>query len=467
MKNNHCIIGLDVGTSSVKAIAVDLEGNQLAGSRKSLTLHCQAPHQYLQDVNEVTAGIFEVLKKVSEKVANMKIETVGITGQSVSLILLDQNNIPLFPIINHLDIRSTITARKIERKTGPLGYIGTKVLANLVWIKETRPDIWRDIKHVFDVKEYAGYLLTGEKSSDKIWYFIEDLETAFKNLEVPSNLLGPPKSFTDVLGYVTPESALKTGIPAGTPVVISLGDSLTCPFGSGVREEGDMADVCGATEIMAAATRDVRGVDSYPYILNGLKLVSYSPPIGLMHQWFVMTLSQIAGVDLSTAYNMFEEYAAREKPGANGLIFLPGSFTGSPKMISMGLTRLTFANTIGQLARAFYECITFELNHTVEVFRAAGVPISKIIVSGGGATTFLCQLKADVLGLEVDMPNIMETGCFGAALIAGYAVGLYNSLEEAVSKVKIKQRFKPSHEYDYGERYREYIDVRQSYGQTL
>ncbi|MEM3095754.1 MAG: FGGY family carbohydrate kinase [Nitrososphaerota archaeon] len=465
--DRRCLIGLDVGTTSVKAIAVDLEGNLLAGARAPLPLHSPARHHYIQDADEMREAIFQVLQIVSMQLGSCRVEALGITGQSISPIVADRNGRPLHPIISHLDSRSLPLVDMLSERVGPLGYVGVKLFANLVWIRREKPEIWRSIGMVLDVKEYAGYLLTGQPSCDRIWYQIEDVGRYCKELEIPAEWLGPAKVFTEVLGQITMESSRRTGLPSGTPVIVSLGDSLVSPYGSGVVREGDMADVCGATEIMSVAAREVHGVLAYPYMLNGLKITSHSPPIGLMHKWLVEMLAEISGVETAKAYHLIEEMAVKAGPGAGAVIFLPGSFKTVPKMINTGLTHLTYHNSFKQLVRAFYECTAFELKHTVETFEAAGARISRVIVSGGAATPFLCQLKADVLEMDVETPKIMETGCMGAALTAGYAVGLYHSLDEAVSVVKVGRVYHRSGDYDYGERYRQYLEVRRGCGGLL
>lgn len=462
---NDCIVGLDVGTTSVKAVAVDLDCDEIAAVRKSLTLHSPKPNHYVQDVLEIRETVFDVLKKTTMSLGGWKVRAVGVTGQSISPILLDSEAKPLYHAISHLDTRSVPTANSLAERFGPLSYFGFKFFANLLWVRSELPEVWKRIGMVFDVKEYVGYLLTNQRSTDRIWYLIEDVERLCRELGIPLEWLGPSKSFTEVLGCVTAEAGRKTGIPEGTPVVVSLGDSLASAFGSGVAKEGDMADVCGATEVMAAAVRDVRGIPSYPYLLPGLKIASHSPPIGLMHKTLVAMLGELTNT--KDDYKTFEQMASEAEPGAGNIIFLPGSFKTRPKTIDMAFIHLGYSNNFKQVARAFYECTAFELRHTVEAFEAAGAKVNRIVVSGRAATPFWCQLKADVLGRDVETPKIMETGCLGAALTAGYAVGLYSSLEEAVSRVKVGRIYRSSGEHYYSDRYQQYLEARKICGEAL
>jgi len=460
-------VGVDVGTTSVKAIAVDLEGKQVAGARATIPLYSPARHQYIQDAWEMRDALFQTLRMLMTRIGDMKIEAVGVTGQSVSLIIADAGGRPLHPVISHLDTRAVDLLDELSKLTGPMGYIGMKLVGNLSWVRRFKPEVWKMIGMVMDVKEYAGYLLTGRPSSDRIWYQIEDVERYFRELDIPFQWLGQPTGFTEVLGHISETAQLSTSLPTGIPVIISLGDSLISPYGSGVMREGDMADVCGATEIMSALAREVHGVLAYPYLLGGLKMASHSPPIGLIHKWIVERLAEMWGVEMEKAYVMFENMAEKAGPGGGGVIFLPGSFKLSPKMANIAFTDITYCNDMRQIARAFYECSVFELRRTVEVFEAAGCRVSRIVVSGGGATPFWCQLKADILGREIETPAITETGCLGAALTAGYAVGLYPSLEYAASVVRIAKLYKPSESYDYGERYSQYLKAREVCGQLL
>jgi sugar (pentulose or hexulose) kinase len=462
-----CLIGVDIGTSSVKAIAVDLGGNQLASAKTPLTLYSPARHNYLQDATEIRNALFQTLRMLTERIVSCKINAIGITGQSISLIITDNEGRPIYPVINHLDARAATLLDYLSSKFGSIGYFGMKFIGNLAWIKMFEPNIWDRIGMVFDVREYAGYLLTGKQSIDELWYQVEDVERYLQELGVPSRWLGQPISFTEVLGYVTETAHRETGLPAGTPVVVAPGDALASPFGSGVIREGDMADISGVTEIMTVATTSAQGIIAYPYLLGGLKLVQFSPPIGLVHQWLVRTTAKILGIELERAYTVFEEMAKKSEPGSGGVIFLPGSFRPGPKKFNIALTDITYFNDIKHIARAFYECSAFELRRTIEVFEKFGCKVSRIIVSGGGATPFWCQLKADVLGRAVEVPAVTETGCLGAALVAGYAVGLYPSLKEAASVVRIAKMYEPSKTYDYEERYHQYLEAREKYGQFL
>jgi xylulokinase len=465
--DEKCLVGVDVGTTSVKAIAVNLEGKQLASSRAPIPLYSPARHQYIQDAGEMRDSIFQALRILTAQISGFRVEGVGVTGQSISLIIADRGGRQIHPIINHLDTRAITLLHELEKTVGPLGYVGVKLVGNLNWVRRFKPEVWKMIGMVMDVKEYAGYLLTGQPSSDRIWYQIEDLERYFRELDMPIEWLGRPTGFTEVLGHVSETAHQNTGLPTGTPVIISLGDSLISPYGSGVVREGDMADVCGATEIMAAATSSAHGIVAYPYLLAGLKIASHSPPIGLIHKWIVERMAELLGVELEKAYVMFENMAEEAGPGGGGVIFLPGSFRPTPKMFNIAFTDITYSNDIRQIARAFYECSVFELKRTVEVFEEAGCRVSRIVVSGGAATPFWCQLKADILGREIETPAVTETGCLGAALTAGYTLGLYPSLEQAASVVRIAKVYRPSKTYDYGKRYSQYLTARERCGQLL
>ncbi|GBC68491.1 L-xylulose/3-keto-L-gulonate kinase [archaeon HR01] len=465
--DKRCLIGLDVGTSSVKALAVNLEGVQVAASKAQLTIHSPSRDLYIQYADEMRESIYRVLNMLTHSLGGWRIEAVGVTGQSISPVVMDKEGNPIHPVISHLDTRSVLVADELSETVGRLGYVGTKLVANLVWLRRSRPDLWKRIEMVADVKEYAGYLLTGKNTSDQILYLIEDLERLCRELDIPLHWFGEKHSFKDVVGYITAEAERETGIPAGTPVIIALGDSLASPLGSGVARAGDMADVCGATEIMSAATYEARDVLTFPYPINGLKITSHSPPIGLAHKWIVERIAEISGVEREKAYKVFEEMAEKAGPGAGGLVFLPGSFKTFPKRFDAAFAGITYFHDLRHFARAFYEGAALELRKTVEDFERAGAKVDRIVVSGGGATSFNCQLKADILDREIDVPEIKETGCMGAALIAGYALGIYSTLEEAVSTVKISKKFFRSSNHDYGREYSKYLELRELCGRIL
>ena len=446
-----CLIGVDVGTTAVKAVAVDECCELLAEARLPLNLFSPSRGIFIHDAGEIGDKVFESLKRLMDKLGGGRVQAVGVTGQSVSLVLLDESGNPVYPVLSHLDKRAELAAEEMKGSLGEMGYIGRKLVGNLLWLKRNEPSVFEKVARVLDVKEYVGFLLTGRSSVDELWFMVEDVWRLCRDAEINPNLLGEVMSYRDVLGYVSDDAARRAGLRRGVPVVVALGDSLAAMIGSGVVNEGEMVDVAGATEVMAMLVKE-KTPSSYPSYITGLNMMSISPPLGLMHKWLVETFSP------NRDYMSFEKLAENVPPGADGLMFVvDGSKTS--KNVEASLVNLSYCHGWGHVARSFFEAAAYELRRVVEMFEQV-TGVRRIVSSGGGATRFVTKLKATVVGKTFQVPEIRETSALGAALTAGTATGLYKNLREAASQVKIAETIHGGEQTTYENHYRKYLDAK-------
>lgn len=447
-EGGRCLIGVDVGTTAVKSVAVDECCELLAEARLPLTLFSPSRGVFTHDAGEIRDKVFESLRLVMRNLEKRRVEAVGVTGQSVSLVLLDKSGNPVYPVLSHLDNRADLAAMGLENSLGKMGYIGRKLVGNLAWLKKHEPNVFEKVSKVLDMKEYVGYLLTGRSSVDKLWFMVEDLERLCLDAGINPSLLGEVMSYSDVLGYVDDKAAERAGLERGVPVVVALGDSLAAMIGSGAVEEGDMVDVAGATEVMAMLVKE-KTPHSYPSYISGLDMISVSPPLGLIHKWLVEKISP------HSDYMAFERLAEDASPGSDGLMFVAqGSKT--MKDVEASLVSLSFCHGWNHVARSFFEAVAYELRRVVEIFEQV-TKVRRIVSSGGGATGFVTKLKATVVGKPFQIPKIRETAALGAALTAATATGLFKNLAEAASSVKIAETIHGENQPIYDELYRRYL----------
>lgn len=206
-ERGRCLIGVDVGTTAVKAVAVDECCQLLAEARLPLNIYSPSRGIFTHDAGEIRDKMFESLRLLMKKLDGRRVEAMGVTAQSVSLVLLDRLGNPVYPVLSHLDKRADLAAEEME---GSQGYIGRKLVGNLVWLRRHEPNVYAKISKVLDMKEYAGYLLTGRTSVDKLWFMVEDLERLCLDAGINPSLLGEVQTYTDVLGYV--ETMLRNGL---------------------------------------------------------------------------------------------------------------------------------------------------------------------------------------------------------------------------------------------------------------
>lgn len=451
-ERGRCLIGVDVGTTAVKAVAVDECCQLLAEARLPLNIYSPSRGIFTHDAGEIRDKMFESLRLLMKKLDGRRVEAVGVTAQSVSLVLLDRLGNPVYPVLSHLDKRADLAAEEME---GSQGYIGRKLVGNLVWLRRHEPNVYAKISKVLDMKEYAGYLLTGRTSVDKLWFMVEDLERLCLDAGINPSLLGEVQTYTDVLGYVDDDAAKRASLKPGVPVVVALGDSLAAMIGSGVVEEGEMVDVAGATEVMATLVKE-KTPHSYPSYISGLYMMSVSPPLGLMHKWLVEKISP------NSDYTYFERLAEHAPPGAEGLMFVADGWKMT-KDVWGSLVNLTYCHGWNHVARSFFEAVAYELRRVVEIFEQV-TKVRRIVSSGGGATGFVTKLKATVVGKPFQIPEIRETAALGAALTAATATGLFKNLAEAASSIKIAETIHGESQPIYDELYRRYLATRNRLG---
>ncbi|HZQ07801.1 MAG TPA: FGGY-family carbohydrate kinase, partial [Anaerolineae bacterium] len=244
---------------------------------------------------------------------------------------------------------------------------------------------------------------------------------------------GEAHTWGEPVGAVTDRAAAETGLHPGTPVVMATRDALCNFVGAGLTEPGIILDQAGTTEIVAAVTSNPLSNCGYPvrHLIPNLWLTSLAPLYGVAPRWF-----RDQFLPSGSTFETLHALAAQAPPGAASLIFLP-SLRGEKGIVHDPTARGVFVGLSTQhgtthLARAILEGTAFGLRQIIEKYEAGGAGLCEIRIAGGGAHSSLWnQIKADVLGRPVAVLRVLETGCLGAATLAGVGVGLYPDLRQA------------------------------------
>jgi xylulokinase len=258
--------------------------------------------------------------------------------------------------------------------------------------------------------------------------------------------LPPIRACGEVIGMVTPKAAEATGLAPGTPVIAGMTDGTAAAVEVGLTRPGDAAEMTGqSTVLLICSDAPYRGTALIPlgHAIPGLHLVvgAMSATGGAL-RWFRDQLgehevaeAQRQGVD---PFELLSAKAAQSPPGANRLIFLPYMY-GERSPIWDSAARgvffgLSLATTKGDLVRAILEGAAYGLRHNVETAAEAGFMVETLACVGGGARSALWnQIKADVLGRPVTLPQAASGAAMGDAILVAASVGLYTSLSEAVA----------------------------------
>jgi xylulokinase len=452
-------LGLDVGTSGVKAVLVHPRGDVAASATAPLSLDAPRPGWAEQDpASWWTAGVAAVRRVLASR-PGAGVAAVGIAGQMHSSVFLDGAGEVIRPALLWCDGRTTAECAEITERVG--GEARLRELAcnpalegftlpKVLWLRRHEPAAFARLATVLLPKDYVRFRLTGElatEPSDASATLMYDTARMRWSGEImaavglPASLLPPVGGSAEVLGRVTAAAAALTGLAEGTPVVGGGADNACGAAGVGVVEPGEAVASWGTSGTVLAPLAEPR-VDpglrahTFCHVVPGTwYLMGVVLSAGGAFAWYRDQLArELAGA--ADAELRLDEEAASAPPGAGGVTFLPylqGERTPHRDAMARGaFTGLSLAHTRAHLTRAVLEGICFALRDSVSILRELGMAPGHLLLTGGGARSpFLRRLQAEVFGLPVTVVNREEGPAYGAALLAAVGVGAFPDLASA------------------------------------
>jgi xylulokinase len=432
-----CYLGVDVGTSSSKGVLVDGTGRVLASARRThAVVH---PHPAWAEMpvrvwwDDAAALTRELLGQ-----APGAVDAVGVTGMGPCLLVTDVEGSPLRdPILYGNDTRATAqidrlttelgAAEVLERTGSPLTTqaVGPK----LAWIVENEPQVAGAMRRFFMTNSWLAHRLTGEYVLDHLsasqagpMYDVNTLDWYRPWAEIVAPRIELPRLCWagDVVGRVTPEAAAATGLTAGTPVVPGTIDAWSEAVSVGAQRPGDLMLMYGTTMFLLATTTTKLTSPQLWGTVGALPetrcLAAGMATSGAVTTW----LRDLFG---SPDFGELLSEAAKSPPGSRGLVLLPylaGERTPLFDPDARGLlVGMTLSHGRGDLYRAALEATAYGVRHNLEVMRAAGVDITRVIAVGGGTEGALwTRIVSDVAGLVQDLPTHTVGASYGAAFLA-------------------------------------------------
>jgi xylulokinase len=441
-------LGIDLGTSAVKALVVDGNGTVRGmGSAEYPTLR-PYPGWAEQDPDAWWQATIDAVQQAIGWAGAATIGGVGFSGQMHGAAFLGANDKPLYPTVIWEDQRSArqvaeVTARigaerLIEIAGSPLatGFMA----ATAVWMREEKSSIWWRTKRILSPKDELRRRLTGTLATDpgdgsatllfdarwRNWS-----PTLLDATEVASILLAPVKASSDVAGEVREDAAAALGLRAGTPVVTGTGDAPSGLLGAGIVDPETMfLSLSTGAQVMAPASEFVPDTTGRTHTF-----CSALSPAGGKPGWYQMGATLVAGMAMrwlrdemlrlpaAGAYERMTAWAEKARPGARGLLFLPylvGERTPHMDARARGaFLGLTAQHDSGDVVRAVMEGVTFACRDAFAALAEAGAQPKRIIMGGGGARSpFWRQMVADVFNLPVYALVTTDQAGMGAALLA-------------------------------------------------
>jgi xylulokinase len=450
MPDEPTLVGLDVGTSGVKGLAISPSGEVVATAEASYPLSTPRPGWSEQDPDDWARASEQVLAELGADPA-----TVGLSGQMHGLVVLDDADRVLRPAILWNDQRTGAECAEIEERIGLARLIeltGNRALTGftapkLLWLRRHEPDVYARIAHILLPKDYVRFRLTGERAidaADASGTLLFDVarrrwsDEVLAGLELPPEWLPPAYESTEVAG---------------------AGDQAAAALGVGVARPGPVSIVLGTSGVVFGVLAEYR-----PDTEARAHVFCHAVP-GTWHAMGVMlsaagSLSWLRAT-LDTPYDVLLGEAERWSPGTEGLLFAPylsGERTPYPDPDARGaFTGLALRHDRGALVRALLEGVAFGLRDSLELLRELGVRPEVGRVSGGGARSELwLRIVASVLDLPLERVAVEEGSAYGAALLAGVKTGVFADAADAVDRcVRVRETVEPDPEWQsaYAEEY--------------
>lgn len=458
------LLGVDIGTTSLKAAVFDENAKPVKSVTKDYTLETKG--DFVEFPAESYWELFsEALEELSQ---DYKISAMSIDTQCETIILTDENGTPLTKAVVWLDNRAAKQAEEINERfgvkkvyeiTGQPEITATWPASKLLWFRENEPQIFGKIKKIFLLEDYLLYRMTGRfvtertLQSSTLYFDIKQFDWWDEMLE----FVGIDK---DCLPEILPSGEV-IGEYNGITVVTGAIDQIAGAIGAGTVRKGIVSEMTGTTMVVFVPADEVPEFNSDSKIPCHVNydgkycLLSWTPTAGIALKWFKNNFCE------NFSFRELDELAEKVEPGSAGLTFLPylcGStmpkYNPDAKGVFYGLT---MEHGRAHAVRSILEAVSCMLKSNLDYL---GLDCTEIRTMGGGASSPLwCRIKADMTGKRIVTLKNDETACLGSAILAGVATGVFESVEAACDiAVETKKVYTPSGA-DYTECYKRYCEL--------
>lgn len=480
------ILGLDLGTSGLKALLVNKLGEVVETTSADYPLLTPQRGFIEQDPDEWVRASLTVMKEMIERVpeAASQIEGISFSGQMHSLVLLDEEGNSLRNAILWNDVRTTKQCEVITQILGPELIQVTKnkalegfTLPKMLWVKENEPEIWAKVEQFLLPKDYLRYKLTGTKNmdySDAAGTLLLDIlnkewsQSILDTFEMDARICPPLVESTDKVGMLDSALASEIGFTNDIPVFAGGADNASGAIGAGIVKPNQAMASIGTSGVFLTYEDDgKKDYDGHLHFFNHVVSDNY----------YSMGVTLAAGSSLSWFKNQFAPNESFEDllgniqsiaPGSNGLLFAP-YISGERTPYTDSKIRGTFmgidiSHTRDHFARSVLEGITFSLRDSQELMRKySDKDFNQIVSVGGGAQNKeWLQMQADIFNTPIVTLATEQGPGMGAAMIAAVGTGWFDNFEECTQVfVNYQEEIKPNplNVQKYEEVYQVYKEV--------
>ena len=455
-------LGVDIGTSGTKTLAVRRDGTILAEASAEYPLYHPQPLWSEQDPEDwwraTVKTIRSVVRKAKLKAADVR--GIGLSGQMHGSVFLDKHDRVVRRALLWNDQRTAAECNEIERRAGGRARL-IKMVANpaltgftapkILWLRNNEPRNFDKTVKVLLPKDDVRRRLTGEYATD-----VSDasgmllLDVAKRNwstkllskLELDRALLATCYESDEVTGTLTKAAAKLLGLTTDCLVVGGAGDCAANGIGTGVVKSGVLSTSIGTSGVMFVhsdrmETDPLGRLHTFCHAVRGKwHMMGVSLTAGGALQWFAEKLCRELGTAKKSVYDILNAEASQIAAGSEGLFFLPylaGERTPHADPDARGsFVGLTLKHTRGHMARAIMEGVTYAMRDSLAIIQEMGVPVRQVRASGDGSKSALWrQLQADVFGKKVVTINAEQGPAFGVALLAAVGDGAFKNIQQA------------------------------------
>ena len=493
------LLGMDCGTTNLKAIILGEDGTVVAEASRPSTFMDLKSDMREQDANEWWSNTVEIFKSLVEQAGHdivKRIRGISISSHTVTMLPVDAEGNPLRNGITCQDSRSIEELHYIVETIGYDRFVkivgGRPAVAflpnKILWFKKHEPELFAKTVCFLQASSFINYKLTAKMTMDidqATRTQCMDISTMEWSKEIGDvigvdldAMLPKPRLVDEIIGFVTEEAAEETGLEEGIPVIAGCSDAMASMHATGMSRLGEAGESSGTTSLVFVGS-DTKSAPDIPVVtkpctIDGKPWIFDAPiqATGASLKWFIekMAAEEVAYAkehDLNI-YTYLNELALESKPGAGGLFFFPyllgeraplwneyarGMFIG----MGMDMKR-------SDLVRAVFEGTAFALRHVMETVKEAGATAELLRICGGGAKSRTwCQIKASMLNMPVYVMDDKSGDVpVGDALIVGHKLGVFPELTKAAEKiVKVNEIIEPVEEWveAYDKQYPYYVEM--------
>ena len=490
--HNEVILGIDVGTSSIKCSLFDYTGKEIFTSHSEYGLLNPLPGVFEIDTEVLWNAVIDSIKKIvmqnEEDGKAYRISAIGICAMMIMPVLIDKSNAVIRPVIHWFDERLQGQYYKLKKSgtdkiiAGISGssLTGESTINALAWIMENEPANFVRINKFFMIKDFVGFKMTGSILSDygdasgsqmldtKKWEWPGNNGEVIEGLNIKRSIFPELANPQDLRGKLSREVSNLTGIPEGIPVAIGSGDGISTIFGLGTYKDGQTGLIVGSAGVLATSVRDFPSDDKFrtyifchPFCDRWYSMMATASS-GEIFRWYYNSVVKNKDLSMSDLDNEAEGVS----PGADGIMFLPYLLGSRNPYSNPGATGvflgIRYKHERKHLTRAVLEGISFELLDLLkveeEILAKNKMEIKEVKLAGGIVKSkFWMQLLADILQKDLVTTGAKELGALGSAIIASVSAGVYKDLETAVKnmvKDGIRVKSNPLFKEVYSEKFK-------------